>query len=64
MAGVAAAEESTRAAEQDAWFADGRHGSMAWMEKHVDIRKDVRRILDGARSVICVAHPDTHGAGD
>ncbi len=62
LAGVAAAEASGRASEQDAWFADGRHGSMAWMERHVEIRKDVRRIIDGARSVICVA--DRYSLGE
>lgn len=64
LAGVAPAEASARAAEQDAWFADGRHGSMAWMEKHVAIRKDVRRILDGAQSVICVADRYSLGESD
>ena len=38
-----------------AWLDDGRHGTMAWMEKTPHRRKDPREVLPGARSVITVA---------
>ncbi|MBS1912049.1 MAG: tRNA epoxyqueuosine(34) reductase QueG [Bacteroidetes bacterium] len=37
------------------WIADGRHGSMGWMERNAERRIDVREILPSARSVIVVA---------
>jgi epoxyqueuosine reductase len=55
LAGVAAAAPSGREAEFRAWLAAGKHGSMAWLAEHADVRMDVRRFLPGARSVIMVA---------
>lgn len=37
------------------WLAQDCHAGMAYMAKHLDIRDDVRLLLDGARSVICMA---------
>jgi epoxyqueuosine reductase len=56
-------EEGVRYEE---WIALGHHGSMEWMERNVEKRRDVREILPSARSVIVVAcnyytpheHPD------
>ncbi len=36
------------------WLLEGRHGSMAWMERHFDKRIDPTRLVDGARSVVSV----------
>jgi epoxyqueuosine reductase len=36
----------------EAWLAEGRHGTMAWMENHFDMRVDPRRLVPGAKSVI------------
>jgi epoxyqueuosine reductase len=44
---VAVAAEHLRA-----WLADGRHGEMAYMERHAGLRADPTRLLPGARSVI------------
>ena len=37
------------------WVRRGDHGAMAWIERGVEKRLDSRRVLDGARSVLCVA---------
>lgn len=38
-----------------AWIEDGRHGDMAWLERHRALREDIDHVLPGARSAICVA---------
>ena len=43
------------AAEFQAWLDAGQHGSMAWLEKNPNRRKDPREVLPGAQSVITVA---------
>jgi len=35
-----------------AWLAEGRHGTMAWLEKDPSRRADPRLVLDGCRSVV------------
>lgn len=68
-AGVAPAQRSPRAASLEQWLADGQHGTMAWMAEHLEVRTDPRRLLEGAKSVICVLDryadgtPDDRGAG-
>ena len=54
--GPARIPESSRA-ELDAWLAEGCHGSMAYMERHADLRKDPALLVNGALSVICVRLP-------
>ena len=39
------------------WLAAGCHGSMAYMERYVDLRLDPRLLVDGARTVISMAFP-------
>jgi epoxyqueuosine reductase len=46
------AEEGRRYRE---WLAAGRHGSMGYLAREPERRLDPRRVLPGARSVICVA---------
>ena len=38
------------------WLAQGRHGSMKYLENYPDIRRDPRLLLDGAKSVISIAY--------
>jgi epoxyqueuosine reductase len=61
LAGVAPAAPSRRADRLAAWLAAGRHGEMAYLARHVEVRVDPRRLLPGARAVVCVA--DRHHAG-
>ncbi len=55
LAGVCDASPSNRADELRSWLAAGKHGSMAWLADHADLRTDPAKILDGARSVVMVA---------
>ena len=38
----------------ETWLLEGRHASMAYMERHFEKRVDPTRLVDGARSVISV----------
>ena len=55
--GVARAEriDPSYAAAFHAWIDEGRHADMAYMQNHADKRLDPRLLLDGAKSVVCVA---------
>ena len=55
LAGIADPRPSDHAEAVRRWFADGRHGSMAWLADEIDVRLDPARLLSGVRSVICVA---------
>src|SRR5690606_1826352 len=37
------------------WLREGRHGTMAYMERHFDMRLDPRKLVEGAQSVISLA---------
>ena len=39
------------------WIAAGKHGEMAWLERHQELRADPKRLLDGCGTVICLAYP-------
>ncbi|MEO1009352.1 MAG: tRNA epoxyqueuosine(34) reductase QueG [Planctomycetota bacterium] len=57
----------------EGWLEDGKHGSMAYLAEHADLRADPRGMLEGCRSVVMVADqyatrgdrderlPPTHG---
>jgi epoxyqueuosine reductase len=62
LAGIAQAETSRHSASLEQWLAHGKQGEMEWMNRNVDIRLDPRKLLDGAKSVICVA--DRYGEFD
>lgn len=53
----AAAVDGDTAAAFRRWLAAGCHGSMAYMERYVDLRLDPRLLVDGARTVISMAFP-------
>lgn len=48
-----------------AWIADGRHASLGYMARDAAGRTDPRRLLPGARTVICAAasYPPSDGRG-
>ena len=54
-AGVARLEPSERGGALLTWLERGAHAGMAYMERRVEARLDPREILEGARSVLCVA---------
>lgn len=53
--GVAEARPIARVPYLTDWLASGRAGSMTYLHRNSDIRRDPRQLLDGARSVIVVA---------
>lgn len=55
LAGVCPARVSDYADFVRHWIAGRRHGEMAYLENHLDTRLDPGRLLEGARSIICVA---------
>ncbi|MCE2881857.1 MAG: tRNA epoxyqueuosine(34) reductase QueG [Planctomycetaceae bacterium] len=55
LVGVARATETARRAELERWLAEGKHGEMSWLAERAAEMCDVRTLLQGARSVICVA---------
>jgi epoxyqueuosine reductase len=50
--GIADVDVSDAAARLDAWLEDGRHGEMAYMQRHAPLRADPTRLLPGALRVI------------
>jgi epoxyqueuosine reductase len=53
------------AAALDSWLAAGMHGSMAWLERNADKRRDPQLVLPGARSLILLGlnySPATEGS--
>lgn len=55
LAGVCGVERSRWERELRAWLAAGRHGTMAYLAEHLEVRLDPSRLLEGARSVVMVA---------
>ena len=54
-AGIAAPDPLPYPGMLRRWLAAGYHATMGWMERRVDEREDVRRLMPGVKSVICVA---------
>lgn len=52
---IAAAREATHAQRYHDWVADGAHAGMEWMARNPERRADPRLVLEGCRSVICLA---------
>ncbi|MDP7070500.1 MAG: tRNA epoxyqueuosine(34) reductase QueG [Phycisphaerales bacterium] len=65
-AGVARCEPAARGQVFLAWMAAGGNGGMQWMERNLEVRIDPRMLLEGGRSIVCVAdrypHPDQSGS--
>ena len=52
IAGLSPHERSNEAFER--WLAAGMQGGMSWLFRHREKRSDASRLLDGARSAVCV----------
>jgi len=60
---IAPAAKAAHAQEYQDWVAQGKHGDMAWMERNIDRRSDVRAIVPEAKAVITLAlnyYPGEH----
>ena len=55
LAGIARLTPSSTAGAFRRWLAVGRQAGMSYLDRYVEIRDDPRLLLDGARSVLCVA---------
>ena len=53
--GICDARPSSHREEVLKWIADGRHGSMSYLQERMEERLDPEAYLAGARSLICVA---------
>ena len=54
-AAFASAAASVHGDALDAWLASGQHGDMEWMARDPERRKDVQRVLPGAKSIVVTA---------
>lgn len=52
--GIAQAKILERSGYLDKWIEAGYHGSMQWMEKYLDMRKDINKLFPEAKSVVAV----------
>ncbi len=55
QAGVAALTPSEQGEYLRRWIERGEHAGMAWIERRTEVREDPALLLEGARSVLCVA---------
>src|SRR5882762_3543330 len=62
--GVARLEPNPHAAELDRWLADGHAGTMTYLHRQAEQRKDPRRIMAGARAAVVTLSNHYHGAPD
>lgn len=53
-AGIAGVEPSAYGAQLVDWLEAGKHGTMAWMDEHRDLRTDPGALIERARSVLMV----------
>ncbi len=55
LAGISEAGATLHTAAFEEWLSDGKYGEMEWMNRNVDVRLNPKLLVDGAKSVICVA---------
>lgn len=46
------------------WLAEGRHGSMRWLEQHGDVRRSPERLLAGAKAALVFGLPYAEGVDE
>jgi epoxyqueuosine reductase len=55
--GISKAEKLEKEASQlEDWLTKGMHGKMGYMENHFDKRVDPRKLVEGAKSVVCLLY--------
>lgn len=55
LAGIAPVRPMRHAEAMHAWLDAGKHGSMAYLAEHADLKADPSKLLEGARCAIMVA---------
>jgi len=63
-AGVASLEPNAHAAELDRWLAAGYAGTMTYLHRQAEQRKDPARIMPGARVAVVTLTNYFHGSTD
>lgn len=53
--GICKAEDSGEESGYMQWLSEGCHAGMGYLERNIDKRLDARLLVDGAKSIICVA---------
>ncbi len=64
VAGVAPAEPTAYERELIEWLEQGRHGEMQYLARNAELRADPRKMVPGAKSIICVADRYHDGSRD
>jgi epoxyqueuosine reductase len=60
--GIARLDRNPHAAELDRWLADGHAGTMAYLHRQAEKRKDPRKIMAGANSAVVTLTNYFHGS--
>lgn len=55
LAGICGVEPSEWGDQLDQWLRDGKHGEMAWLADHAELRKNPEQFIEQGRSVLMVA---------
>ncbi len=63
-AGIARLDRNPHAAQLDRWLADGHAGTMTYLHRQAEKRKDPQRIMPGARSAVVTLTNYFHGSTD
>lgn len=62
--GITRLDQNPHAAELDRWLADGHAGTMTYLNRQADKRKDPRLIMPGATSAVVTLTNYFHGSAD
>jgi len=62
--GIARLDRNPHATELDQWLADGHAGTMTYLHRQAEKRRDPRRIMAGAKAAVVTLSNYYHGAAD
>src|SRR6266566_2621253 len=62
--GIARLDRNPHAEQLDRWLADGHAGTMTYLHRQAEQRKDPRRIMPGARAAVVTLTNYFHGSAD
>jgi epoxyqueuosine reductase len=64
LVGIAPAQASDHVQAVRNWIAADKHGQMHYLKDNLEVRLDPKQLLEGARSIICLADFYPQAAGD
>ena len=62
--GIAPLDKNPHAAELDRWLANGHAGTMTYLHRQAEKRKDARKIMPGAKAAVVTLTNYYHGSAD